>query len=176
MTHGKTTSTPRPGDPEWFGDDTPRQTPAERAQDHARHLVEIDAITALQEAASSCAASRIDGFARTVAALSELTDRTRDDLLAATADDRRTIVYSELAEASALDGMDLARKLAVLVQRTLRASNRPDVETLWLAASALADAVNLASGPIRLPPLPAELRGVTDDDRQGGRDTGGGND
>jgi hypothetical protein len=165
MAHGQTTSTPQPGDPAWFDGDTPRETPAERARDRARHSLEIAAIIAVQESASAGASSWIDGFTRTISALTELVDSTGDDLLAATADDQRSIVYSELAEASALDGMDIARKLSALVTRTLRASDRPDWENLMLAASALADAVALASGPIRVPPLPAGLTSAADIDR-----------
>lgn len=124
----------------------------DRASLQKQRELNIDAAMLAEEAAAEGAANSTDGRARRCAALHVMANDAENDDMCAMANDRRSNVIHQLAVNPSLSTRDLARKLAVLVQEVVAVSEIPDASILMLAATALADAVVLDSGPIVLPP------------------------
>ena len=123
-----------------------------RAALHKQRQLDTDAAMMVEAAAAEGAASSVDGHARSIAALHVMANDAESDEMCSLANDRRACAIHQLAVTPALSTRDLTRKLAVLVQEVVAGSEIPDATILMLAATALADAVVLDSGPIVLPP------------------------
>lgn len=130
-----------------------RRTTIERAAaDRARYIGYADHAQAIRAAASTGAASIIDARLRSIAAFHAAINLVVDDDEADELASHKSPTLHMLATTPALDYRDMTRKLAGLVADLLISSERPELDTLALAASALVDAVTLESGPIILPP------------------------
>lgn len=141
-----------------------RRAEVVRAALHKQRQEDLEGAMVVEDAADDGAANLVDERARRSAALRVMADAAENDDACTLANERRACAIHQLAVIPAMTTRDLARKLAVLVKEVVGESEMPEPTILMLAASALADAVVLDSGPIEMPPReqPSETTGDED--------------
>lgn len=141
-----------------------RRAEVVRAALHKQRQEDLGAAIGVEDAADDGAANSVDERTRRSAALLVMANGADSDDACTLANERWACEIHQLAVIPALTTRDLARKLVVLVKEVVGESEMPEPNILMLAASALADAVVLDSGPIEMPPReqPSETTGDED--------------